>query len=773
MQAALVQAPQSPALGAAAPQSAPVKSRLQAPCLSIALLAALVGGPAWAQTEAQTATAASPAASAPTQRIQITGGRESETEQRRRATAAKIVIGREEIEQYGDSTVGEVLRRLPGVSTPGGPGRGGPPRLRGLGGGYTQLLIDGERIPRGFSLESLTPDQVERIEILRAPTAETGARAIAGTINIVLREGYRRRLNDLRLGAGIESGELSPGAFWTWNDTLRDVATNLSGGLYRRRSVDRSRVESDTFGGDEPGRSIEQRESASRRLGLNLAARLQWRLGADGDSMLLSPSLFHADNRSRSSAQLQTLSGAPRYETALGESEGSFGNLRLNGQWRQRLGPGRIESSLTGGSWRAANRGQRQEFAGGGLLRTQDEDNDVREHSLHLSGKYSVLLGGDERRENSEHSAVGGAELELGRRTEARSLLQDGRPLLTEFGDNLSANSLRLALYAQDEWTPTPNWALHFGLRWEGIRTVGDPGDGSRPTHLDRVLTPLAHAVWKPDPASRSQVRLSLTRSWRAPGLGNLIARPRPNERYPLEGENIPTAPDRAGNPGLRPELATGIDLAFEHYPAGGGVLSASLFHRRIRDLMRTVVAQEWVTWSPAPRYVARTGNVGQASTEGLELEAKGRLDQWFAAAWAEAPRTELRASVSLLRSRVYAVPGPDNRLEQQPDATLNLGADHAWRGLPLKTGVNLNWVPGYRTQTTPAELEGVSARRQIDVYGLWTFDPGLALRLSAGNALPRASDDFSRYDDGMLSSTTRKITPSALNLQLRLELKL
>ena len=526
------------AAGSQAPQSAPVKSCPQQPCLSIALLAALVGGPALAQT----AAAPAPAASAPTQRIEITGGRESETEQRRRATAAKIVIGREEIEQYGDSTVGEVLRRLPGVSTPGGPGRGGAPRLRGLGGGYTQLLIDGERIPRGFSLESLTPDQVERIEILRAPTAETGARAIAGTINIVLREGYRRRLNDLRLGAGIESGELSPGAFWTWNDTVRDVATNLSGGLSRRSSVDRSRVESDTVGGDEPGQNIEQRESVSRRLGLNLAARLQWRLGADGDSLLLSPSLFHADNRSRSSAQLQTLSGAPRYETALGESEGSFSNLRLNGQWRQRLGPGRIESSLTGGSWRAESRSQRQEFAGGGLLRTRDEDNDLRQDSLRLSGKYSVLLGGDERRENSEHSGVGGAELELDRRSEARSLLQDGQPLLTEFGDNLSANSLRLALYAQDEWTPTPNWALHFGLRWEGIRTVGDPGDGSHPTHLDRVLTPLAHAVWKPDPASRSQVRLSLTRSWRAPGLGNLIARPRPNERYPLEGENVPTA---------------------------------------------------------------------------------------------------------------------------------------------------------------------------------------------------------------------------------------
>jgi outer membrane receptor for ferrienterochelin and colicins len=752
------------------PQSAPVKlPRL--PRLPLITTLALLGATA---ASAQSAAPPEPAASAPPpQRIEITGGRESDLEQRRRATAAKIVIGREEIEQYGDSTVGEVLRRLPGVTTPGTPGRGGPPRLRGLGGGYTQLLIDGEPIPRGFSLESLTPDQVERIEILRAPTAETGARAIAGTINIVLREGYRRRLNDLRAGVGLERGEASPGAFWTWNDTVNDVATNLSGALFRRSSVDRSTVESESAGGDDPGRSIEQRESNSRRLGLNAAARLQWRLGPGGDSLMLSPSLFHADNQGRSSAQLTTLSGDPRYEIALGEFDSTFTNLRLNGQWRQRLGPGRIESSLTGGSWRADSRSQRQELAGGGLLRTVDETGDIREQSLRLSGKFSALLGGDEKRADSEHSGVGGAELEFGRRTETRRLLQDGQPLLTDFGDNLAADSLRLALYAQDEWAPTPNWALHLGLRWEGIRTVGDPGDGSRPTHVDRVLTPLAHAVWKPDPASRSQVRMSLTRSWRAPGLGNLIARPRPNDRYPLDGGNTPTAPDRAGNPDLRPELATGIDLAVEHYPAGGGVFSASLFHRRISDLMRTVIALEDVPWSPVPRWVARTGNVGSATTQGLELEAKGRLDQWFAPSWANAPRTEVRASASLFRSRVDNVPGPDNRLEQQPDATLNLGADHSWRGLPLKTGFNLNWVPGYRTQTTAAELEGLSARRVVDVYGLWTFDPTLALRVTAGNAVPRDSDDFSRYDDGTFSSSTRTRTPSALNLQLRLEMKL
>jgi N-acyl-D-amino-acid deacylase len=69
-------------------------------------------------------TPASPATAAQ-QRIEVTGGRADDTTQRQRSTAAKIVIGREEIDKFGDATLGEVLRRLPGVTTPGAPGRGG------------------------------------------------------------------------------------------------------------------------------------------------------------------------------------------------------------------------------------------------------------------------------------------------------------------------------------------------------------------------------------------------------------------------------------------------------------------------------------------------------------------------------------------------------------------------------------------------------------------------------------------------------------------------
>jgi len=125
------------------------------------------------------------------QKVVIDGGRTDDV--RRQSTAAKLIFGREELDRNGDTSLGEVLKRLPGVTIGGRPGRGGDIRMRGMGSGYTQILINGERAPRGFSMDSLSPDQVERIEVIRGAVAEYSTQAIAGTINIVLREDYKQK----------------------------------------------------------------------------------------------------------------------------------------------------------------------------------------------------------------------------------------------------------------------------------------------------------------------------------------------------------------------------------------------------------------------------------------------------------------------------------------------------------------------------------------------------------------------------------------------------
>ncbi len=749
-------------------------------------------------------SAATPAPATPgsaTQKVEITGGRLSDTEERRRATASKIVIGREEIDKFGDATVGEVLRRLPGVTTPGAPGRGGPPRMRGLGGGFTQLLIDGQRMPPGFSLESLTPEQVERIEILRAPTAETGARAIAGTINIITREGFKVRLNDLRLGFGFENGQFSPGINWSHNDSSGPLTYTLNASVFRPRresnSATRTVVE-DLASTGNAGTVVEDRSGQShsmeQRFGSNVSGRLMWRLNEAGDSLSLMPSIFHTESHSDSDFSLvQNLPPRPTtppfYETGTTVGDSRFTNGRLGLAYRQRLGGVRLEMNGNGGLWESRNDTLRSEYraaTGTTPWRTFSDQSTTNEKSLNLTLKASgVAGGGTENKPAADHALVTGAEIEAVNREETRV----STPNLADFGDNLKASTLRLAAYAQDEWQLNPNWGLHAGLRWEGITTRGDSGQGERPTNRSSVWTPLLHAVYKPDPKSRDQVRISLTRSYRSPPLGALIARPGINRDFitcsqpeagfpqcPIDQSNRETYPDSAGNSSLKPELATGIDVALERYLERGGVLSANLFHRNISNLIRGQVELESsVPWSSFPRWVRRQRNIGDATTTGVELEAKFRLDQLITGA----PGVEMRSNLSLYSSRVKSVPGPDNRLDQQAKATGNIGADYRLRGLPFTLGGNMNWVPGYTTRLDVDQTTRVTTKRVWDVYTLWTISPTMGLRLLGNNLDPRdyittTANGSTNVATGAAERTTsQSFSNSYTNWQLRLELKL
>ncbi|MBC7939907.1 MAG: TonB-dependent receptor, partial [Chitinophagaceae bacterium] len=695
--------------------------------------------------------------------------------------------GREEIDKFGDATLGEVLRRLPGVTTPGAPGRGGAPRMRGLGGGFTQLLIDGQRVAPGFSLESLTPEQVERIEILRAPTAETGARAIAGTINIITREGFKRRLNDLRIGTAYENGQPSYSAGWTHNDNAGPLTYNLSGSAFGNKRENSTRS-STTVTDALTGELLEDRNGSATnlddRLGLSLTTRLQWRLNESGDMLALMPSVFHTKARSDARFELtqrERRDGItpPFYDFGTARTDSAFTNGRLGAQWRQRLGDVRLELNANGGMFRARNDSKREEFTVSSPTPRVSYDDRSRseENSGLVNLKASTLLGGRDVEPGSEHTLVAGLEAETVRRSEFRSTSRDGESTLTEFGANLQASSLRLAAYAQDEWNISPNWSAYAGLRWEGITTRGDnaalAASERRPTNRSSVWTPLAHAVWKPDPKGRDQVRMSLTRSYRSPMLASLIARPSINRDFPESGPNRETSADGAGNPNLKPELATGIDVAFERYLEAGGVLSANVFRRNISNLMRSVTTLQNVSYSPFPRYVRRQENIGDAVTQGLELEAKFRLDQVIAGS----PGVELRSNLSLYSSRVSSVPGPDNRLDEQAKASGNLGADYRLRGLPLTLGSTLNWVPGYTTRIDADQTITVDRKQIWDAYALWTFTPTLALRVLGNNLDPRGYDTVTVNDTVLVSGTERTTLrsggPSHVNWQMRLEMKL
>lgn len=697
-------------------------------------------------------------------RVEIKTNRNNVTEERRQSTAAKIVIGREELDKQGDSTLGEVLKRLPGVTVQGAPGRGGGIRMRGLGGGYTQILLDGQRVPPGFSIESLTPEMVEKVEIMRAPTAETGARAIAGTINIILREGVKTNPDDLKLGTSFENGYRSDSVNWTHNIKSDALNGNLTVSAMNSWRSEESFTDTDSeveaMGRLPAVSSQRERQSFSvgHRQGLNANARLMWR-GQEGRTLVLMPFMVYSEFSSLGNTNLSeklSLNGISQpdaFGSATTSNTTRFAMTRLNGQWNQRFSAdSRFEFRFGLGESNFNSRFNQVAQGTTGLFNTMQESQSFKDLSQNWNAKLTQVL-------RNGHQLVSGVELEGVRR------MEEAVAEVSDDAGNFRARTQRWAVYTQDEWTVNPKWRAHAGIRYESILTEGATQDGEK-RNQSGVLTPLMHAVWKPLPDSRDQVRMSLTRSYKTPTLLNLVA------RTALSREaNSPTRPDRIGNPGLKPELATGIDIAVERYLSEGGVLSANLFRRNISDLIRYVTIERYDTvWAPGQRrFVSSPQNVGDAITQGLELEAKFRLNQ----VWAAAPAVDVRSNLSFFGSRVLDVMGPNNRLDQQPSMTANLGADYRVRAFPLTVGGNININPDYITRRTEQQWVYQGSKRVVDIYGLWRYSPSTSVRMTISNLTPRDYLTGTSFIGSGFSEIANTQTRNWQNIQLRLEMKI
>ncbi|MFU8820880.1 MAG: TonB-dependent receptor domain-containing protein [Gammaproteobacteria bacterium] len=125
------------------------------------------------------------------------------------ALPAVIVIDRAAIERSGALDVAELLRFETGIEIArnGGPGQVTSAFIRGANSNHTLVLIDGVKVnpgtAGGAALQNITPELVERIEIVKGPRSSLyGSEAIGGVINIITRRGAEGR----ELGARVQAG---------------------------------------------------------------------------------------------------------------------------------------------------------------------------------------------------------------------------------------------------------------------------------------------------------------------------------------------------------------------------------------------------------------------------------------------------------------------------------------------------------------------------------------------------------------------------------------
>jgi outer membrane receptor protein involved in Fe transport len=673
------------------------------------------------------------------QQVQITGAR---TDQRQRETTTSIVIQHADIVRQGDQALADVLKRLPGISV-----KGNTIQMRGLGNGYTQILLNGEPVANGFSLDAIAPETIERIEILRSATAEMSNQAVAGAINIILKKAATRGQRSVTASVARQGGVNTPALSTQLSDQSDAYSYSLAATLTRKRNEKPFtdwQEQRDATGALTLLRRTPQTESG-RTDALTLTPRLNWKL-ADGDTLSWQSFAYlrRVDNLARAdeTALLGEHSDYPHNDANF---IANFIMLRSDLQWTHLLADGaKLETKLgVATNRRTGSFDFHGRDADGKPLGRHHVDSGPVENTITSTGTYRHPV-------SEQHAIAVGWDASHAVRSEDRNeTLFDASNQQTGTNNaDYSATVNRLALFAQDEWQVSKQYSLYLGLRHERLDTTSRANATNAPDALNSQSS-----VWSPSLQSRYQLankdvlRLAVNRTYKAPSLVKLLPR-----RYTNDNNNNQTNPDEQGNPNLRPELAWGMDAAYEHYLGGGALLSVSTYLRRIRDVTQSRLFQQDGVWVEAPF------NDGNARAHGVELEARLPLSKAL----------DLRANLSRNWSRVDNVPGPENRLESQTPATANIGFDYRWQQFTI--GGNLNYQAAGPSRQSVEVLTSASAKRELDLYAVWKMDAKTQLRISGANLLHQQASETYRYTDSSGTMQRIRLTPGQATLRLMLE---
>lgn len=682
------------------------------------------------------------------QQVQVRGERH---DPRRDDTASRLVFGKDELVRHGDATLADAIKRLPGVTvTTAAPGSTGSITLRGMGNGYTQILVDGQAAPVGFDPGSLSPDMVERVEILRTATADMRAEAIAGTINIVLAKAANKDSDELKISLAESNGRSAPAFNWSRSRRGEFRGYTVNAALSRRTFLaEQDGIETGfrPDGAQDLHRSTDLRVEGFRDV-LSLSPHFNAVL-ENGDTLGWQTFLEASNYNRHGDIRWQTESGPELRHVRYRQSTGiDVVQLRTDLSWAREFDSGgKLTSKLGLGGNREDYRFREQGYGAYGTQNLDDAtDGWLRVRNFASFGKYTWPGSG-------AHMFEAGWEGSLDRRREARVqrlLAFDGFPAsLSDL--SFDARIRRAAVYAQDEWTVTPAWSLYLGARWEQIETRSDGSDFAPIRSRSAMLSPVLQSRWRL-PDSKNQVRLGLSRTYRSPELRLLVPRPYTSTN------NRELDPDTMGNPLLKPELATGVDLAYEAFPEGGATFSLGGYARTIEDVIRTE------TRLVGDRWVAMPINGGNATAWGFELDTRFSLLQAV-----DASGLEFRFNLTRNWSRIDDLPGPDNRIAKQPRLSSTLAADYrispAW-----SVGASYSYRSGGSTRTGIHQIEGESARRELDAYVLGSLWDKARLRLGVANVLQQDIAGDTKYFDASGRQRIERLQPTHISIRANLE---
>lgn len=220
----------------------------------------------------------------------------------RQRTAASVrnIVSSDHIERFPDSSVPDVLRRMPGVAAQPDRGETGFVFLRGLSPDFTTVTIDGARVPstdrtgRGVELSSIPAEMIESLEIIKAITPDMDADAVGGSINMTARQPTRRQL-DGRIEGGGHSlvGGVSRRGALTYGNVAGPVNFVIGGDFATQfRQTENLQYYWADFEGESVLRRLRLQHYPIERTKYSANGTLNYNLGDDGRSFLFVRGIY-------------------------------------------------------------------------------------------------------------------------------------------------------------------------------------------------------------------------------------------------------------------------------------------------------------------------------------------------------------------------------------------------------------------------------------------------------------------------------------------------
>lgn len=599
-------------------------------------------------------------------------------EERKESSIAKRIIKGEELSQYGDMNALEMLKRTPGVTINDGKGKKGFP-----GKGYTKVLIDGEEVSstkRGNPLEQISPEMIERVEVMTNGSAEYTAESMGGIVNIVLKKPTSEGKTIAKLTAGAYSGEPMTSLFAQQEGKNGKLSYLFNTTLSDNSQDDSSSTHTDTYD--------ENTDTDSRFRSLSMNTKLIY-TPSSKDKYMFDGALNRSDYLKNS---LKIRYGSVD-ETINQRDEGD--TLML---WAKFSGTHNLSSTELI-DWKL----KYHENDSDGVTRSDDG---TTFHHQNDEGSFRVLgAEGSYSKALDEHFIKTGVELKrLNQHDDVVNYVNG--VLGSDEHQRLREN--KGSIYIQDEITVGEKMIITPGLRFERSLREFD--------HSVAVdyFAPSLHTLYKL--SENDNLRASIAKTVKLPRLSELSS----SLDSSLDQNDL-NHPDVTGNPNLKEESALSYELRYEHFFEDKGIVSIGGFYRDISDKIEKQTILE------AGRYVERPYNSGQGKLWSLEVELKKSLNTYISG-------LGVFGNLTLQDSSLVSN-GVKRTIKGTNDYLYNIGIDHTLKEYRFTYGAAYRYVSGY---DDPLDENGVSESQDgygtLDLYATKRLSPTYKLGLNLKN---------------------------------------